>query len=229
MILSSIITFARVQSQTDSNGLSDDNAIVFANEALQDFHRRLVTAGVDASGVQEASILGSSSISSGVYNYPSQPSMLFLKSLEANYTDTANTNFLSVGQIDTSNLPGGASMSWLRANQSVVNPKFDDRGNVFEIIPANPQLMRLFFFAQPSIYTSSISTIGYPENIDPAILGFRTGALYKYSLQGEDNYVAGDKLNAKYEERVKQYIATLGRGSQQPIQPVGIQVDGWQF
>ena len=52
--LSNVLAFARAQAQTDVNGLTDANGIIFANEALQDFHRRLVGAGVDASQIQES-------------------------------------------------------------------------------------------------------------------------------------------------------------------------------
>ena len=50
--------------------------------------------------------------------------------------------------------------------------------------------------------------------------------MYLYSLL---NMEGGDKFNNKYEERVREYIATLARGSQTPIQAVPIQVDGWNF
>jgi len=36
-------------------------------------------------------------------------------------------------------------------------------------------------------------------------------------------------FNNKYEERVLQLIATLGRGSQQPLQATPIQLDGFEF
>jgi len=49
MILNTVLSFARTQSLNDSNGLTDARGIIWANEALQDFHRRLVAKGVDAS------------------------------------------------------------------------------------------------------------------------------------------------------------------------------------
>jgi len=41
------ITFARAQAQTNSDGLTDTNGIVFANEALLDYRRKLITSGVE--------------------------------------------------------------------------------------------------------------------------------------------------------------------------------------
>jgi len=55
--LANTLSFARAQAQTDSNGLTDANGIEFANEALLDFHRRLIQAGVDASQLQESLIV----------------------------------------------------------------------------------------------------------------------------------------------------------------------------
>ena len=47
--LENVGSFARAQAQTDSNGLTDTNLIIFANEGLLDFHRQLISHGVDAS------------------------------------------------------------------------------------------------------------------------------------------------------------------------------------
>lgn len=229
MVLSSILTFARTQAQTDSNGLTDANGLIFANEALLDFHRRLVNKGVDASQITEASIVGSSSITSGVYAYPTNPSMLFLKTMEINYADTTNINFKPAQQMDTGNLPSGTSMGMLRANASQASPQFDDRGDTFEIVPPGPQLVRLFYFSQPSVYTTTGDSVLYPENLDPGILGWRVAANYLYSLKDTLNMQAGDKLNSKYEERVQQFIGTLGRGEQKPIQAQRLPITGFEF
>lgn len=234
MILSSVVTFARTQAQTNSDGLSDDNALIYANEALEDFHRQLVTRGVDASQLVETSILGV--VNQGVYDYPSKPaSVLALKTIELNYTDTTQSNYKVAQQVDVSNLPGQVSFNWLRANASPQNPQFDDRGDKFEIFPtptsANDvtSLARLFYFAKPSIYTALANTVNYPENLAVGILGFRIAASYKYSLQGQDNYATGDKLNAKYQEQVNQYVENLGKGSQQPLQATPLPITGFQF
>lgn len=230
MTLTTILTFARAQVQTDSNGLTDTNGIIYANEALQDFHRRLVTAGVDASQLQESYTSGVAG--QGTYLYPTD--MLFLKAIELNYTDTSANNYQQATQIDISNIPGNSSFSWLRGNASKATPLFDDHGDWFEIFPTPTsadninQLIRIFYFLQPTEYTATSSTINYPENLDTTILGWRIAANYLYSL-GSQRIPDGDKFMQRYEDRVKQYISTLARGVQTPQQTSPLQISGWQF
>lgn len=228
MTLANVLSFSRAQSQTDSNGLTDANGIIFANEANQDFHRRLVTAGVDASQLQEAYRDGT--VNQGTYLYPDD--MLFLKAISVNYQNTNQQDYVIANQLDVANIAGNFSFEYLRLNASPYTPWFDDRGDWFEIFPtpnANTnltQLIRIFYYLEPTAYTATSDTVAYPENLDTAILGWRIAAMYKYSLGKMDE---GDAFNAKYEERVRQYIATLSRGSQQPIQAVPLQITGWQF
>lgn len=230
MTLSTVLNFARAQTQTDSNGLTDANGIIFANEALQDLHRRLVTHGVDASQLQEAYTDATANI--GTYFYPTD--MLFLKAIELNYSDTQPYNYKQANQIDVSNISNQASFSWLRGNSQRNFPQFDDRGNSFEIFPTPlatdnlTQLIRIFYFLKPTEYTATTDTVNYPENLDTALLGWRIAASYLYSL-GSAKIGDGDKFNAKYDERVKQYISTLSRGVQTPLQATPLPVSGWEF
>lgn len=226
--LSTVITFSRVQSQTDSNGLTNTNAIIFANEALVDFHRRLTAGGIDASQLQESYRDGI--VSTGTYLYPTD--MLFLKAIEANFNNTNEQDYRMAQQVDVSNLPGQSSFSWLRKNADRNSPQFDDRGDWFEIFPTpisgdnTSQMFRIFYFLKPTEYTSVSDTIGYPESLDYRILGWRICSNYYMSL---NKFEEAQQFEAKYEERVKQLIATLGRGSQQPIQAQALTIDGWQF
>lgn len=228
MILSNVLSFSRAQAQTDSNGLSDANGIIFGNEALQDFHRRLVNSGVDASQLQEA--YRDATVGVGTYLYPIN--MLFLKAIELNYNDTNAQNYKTASQVDVANLSGGMSFSWLRQNADPNAPKFDDRGDWYEIFPTPisstsiSQLIRIFYYLQPTPYATVADTVSYPENLDTTILGWRIAASYLYSL-GDINQ--GDAFNNKYEEKVKQYIATLARGSQQPIQATPLPLTGFEF
>lgn len=230
MTLSTVLTFSRAQCQTDSNGLTDDNGIIFANEALQDFHRQLVNSGVDASQLQESYTSGVAG--TGTYLYPSD--MLFLKAIEVNYANTNAQDYQTASQVDVSNLAGGNSFSYLRQNGDKNAPQFDDRGDWFEIFPTPTssdnvsQMMRIFYFLKPTEYTSTDDSVNYPENLDTTILGWRIAANYLYSLGGE-RMAEGDKFNGKYQERVKQYIATLGRGVQQPLQSTPLQITGFEF
>ncbi len=230
MILSTVLNFARAVAQTNSSGLTDANGIILANEALQDFHRKLVTHGIDASQLQEAYRSGTAG--QGTYLYPTD--MLFLKAIELNYTDTNANNYQLATQVDVSNLPGQSSFSWLRGNANRNTPQFDDHGDWYEIFPTPQvtdslsQLIRIFYYLRPTEYTSVNDSVLYPESLDAAILGWKIAGTYLYSL-GTARIPDGDKFNAKYEERVTQYIGTLGKGSQQPLQATGLQIDGFQF
>lgn len=225
-LLSDVLAFSRAQSQTDVNGLTNANGIVFANEALVDFRRRLISAGVDASQLQEAYRDGTGG--TGTYLYPTD--MFWLKAIELNYGGSDPAGYKTASQVDVSNIPGGQSFSWLRTNAPSSSPYFDDRGDWFEIFPTPTgtvsQMIRIFYFLEPTEYTAISDTITYPESLDYRILGWRIASSYLYSLE---KTAQGDMFNAKYEERVRQLIATLARGSQQPIQATTIQLSGWEF
>lgn len=227
-ILSDVLTFARTQAQTDSNGLTDTAGIIYANEALVDFHRRLVDKGVDASQLQEAYTDGVAN--QGTYLYPTD--MLFLKAIECNYQGGDEANYRLAEQVDVSNLSGWQSFSYLRENADPYNPQFDDRGDWFEIFPTPTgstnltALFRIFYFLKPTEYTSTSDTVSYPESQDYRILGWRIASLYYLSL---NKLAEADMFNQKYEERVEQYCATLARGSAQPLTATPLQISGWEF
>lgn len=230
--LSDVLTFSRIQAQTDSNGLTNTNGIVFANEALVDFHRRLVNSSIDASQIQEAYRDASvpTTGNGSTFLYPTDA--MFLKAIEVNYTDTNASNYLRAEQVDHANLPGDTSFSWLRANQSKQSPKFADNGDWYEIFPAFTsgdnltQAIRIIYFQKPTEYTATTDTISYPESLDYRILGWRVAANYCKSLQSWD---AASAFDTEYLNRVQDLIGTLGRGSQQPIQATTIQLTGWEF
>ncbi len=240
--ISDVLAFARAQTQTDSNGLTDTNGIIFANEALFDFHRRLVNTSIDASQIQEAYRDASvpTAGNGSTFLYPTDA--MFLKTIEVNYTDTNAQNYIRAEQVDQSNLQGGTSFSWLRQNASTNAPRFADNGDWFEIFPAFTsssnlsQAIRIIYFQKPTEFTSTSDPVNYPSSLDYRILGWRVAADYLYSLgsttgSGRNVHLLGDTFNSKYDERVKQLIATLGRGAQQPIQVENLNIgsNGWQF
>ena len=225
--VANVLSFARAQSKTDSNGLSDAKGIIFYNEALTDFHRRLIARGVDASQIQEAYRDGT--VNTGTYLYPSD--MFFLKAIELNYADTTGQNYKRAEQVDVSNLQNNISFGWLRSNASKQTPQFDDRGDWYEIFPTPTssdnvsQLIRLFYFKKPTEATAVSDTLAYPVTLDYRIIGWRVVADYLDSLKvGE-----GDKANMLYEKKVDELIATLSRGTQQPTQTKGLSIDGFEF
>ena len=226
--VSDALTFSRTQSQTDSNGITNTNGLIWANEALLDFRRRLIFAGVDASQLQEA--YRDATVDVGTYLYPTN--MFWLKSIELNYANTTAQEYKVATQVDVANIPGGQSFGWLRTNAATNAPWFDDRGDWYEIFPTPTsghnvsQLIRIFYYLEPTEYSAVSNTIAYPESLDYRILGWRIAASYLYSLRKIDE---GNAFNLKYEERIKQLVATLSRGSQQPIQNTGIQLSGFEF
>jgi len=226
--LSTVLTFARAQAQTDSNGLTDTKGIIFANEALLDYRRELITHGVDASQLQESYTTGTVNV--GTYLYPTD--MFFLKAIECNYTDTNTENYITANQIDVSNLAGNSSFSWLRKNQGRNAPQFDDRGDWFEIFPTPvsgdnlTNLIRIFYFLEPTEYTATADTISYPESLDYRILGWRIASSYLKSL---GNWESALPFDQEYEKRVADLIKTLSRGVQTPMQSTPIQNSGWGF
>lgn len=226
--LSTALAFSRAQAQTDNNGLTDAKGIIFANEGLVDFRRQLISHGVDASQLQEAYTSGTAN--TGTYLYPTD--MFFLKAIEVNYTDSNTNNYITAQQIDVSNLSGDSSFSWLRNNQNTQFPKFDDRGDWFEIFPTPTSsnnltnLIRIFYFLEPTEYTSTADTITYPESLDYRILGWRIAASYLKSL---GNWESAVPFDTEYQNRVDQLVKTLSRGVQQPMQATAIQSTGWEF
>lgn len=226
--LANALAYARAQSQTDSNGLTDTNGILFANEALFDFHRRLIAAGVDASQLQEA--YRDATVNVGTYLYPTD--MFWLKAIELNYSDTNGANYKVATQVDVSNIPGNKSFGWLRVNAATSSPYFDDHGDWYEVFPTFTsahnlsQAIRIFYFLKPTEFAATSDTINYPVSLDYRILGWRIASNYLYAL---GKIKEGEALNMKYEERVRQLIATLSRGSQQPVQATTIQISGFEF
>ena len=226
--LANTLTFSRAQTQSDSNGLTDANGIVFGNEALLDFRRRLINKGVDASQLQEAYTSGT--VDQGTYLYPTD--MFFLKAIECNYNNTNEQDYITAQQVDVSNISGGNSFSWLRKNASTAAPQFDDRGDWFEVFPTPisgnnlTNMFRIFYFLEPTEYTVTSDAISYPESLDYRILGLYIASSYYQSLGKFDE---ADRFMLKYEQRVEQLTATLGRGVQTPIQATAIQLNGFEF
>lgn len=224
--LTTPITSARRFCQTDSNGLTDALGIEFANEALLDFRRRLLSAGVDAAQVQES--YADMTANTGTYTYPAD--MFWLKTIELNYTSAVGQDYLTAQQVDISNLPNMESFGWLRENASTNSPYFDDRGDWYEIFPTpdgtNSQGIRIFYFLEPTLYTATSDTVAYPESLDDRILAFRIAADYYRML---NKFEEALNYDAQYEKRVKDIIGTLSRGSQQPIQAQVSPLTGWEF
>lgn len=228
MTLNTVLTFARTQVQTDSNGLSDATGIVFANEAILDFTSQLIDSGIDAAQVQES--YASFTANTGTYSFPSD--MWRLKTIELNYRDTTQQNYVIAQQLDIANTPEQTSWDWLRVNAQATQPFFDNRGNIFEVFPTPTasynltNAIKIFYFLNPSTFTATSDTIAYPASLDYTILGYRIGAKYMLSLGKAD---LAQILDTQYQTKVDKMKSTLGPSSQAPIQAQAIPWTGFSF
>jgi hypothetical protein len=221
------ITYARQLAQTDSNGITNTLGIAFGNDALQNMTRSLLERGVDASQTQE-SYTDLTTSSPNTYAWPTD--MFALKTIEVNFSDTGQNNYLQAEQVDVANLQGDTSFSYLRANQPTTAPLVDNRGDTYEIFPtplvANSQGIRIFYFLTPTEYTDTGDTIAYPCSLDYRCLSARIAALYATS-QGDLEMAKA--CNEEYQARLQDIIRILAPGTQQPIKPQKLHLTGWDL
>jgi hypothetical protein len=217
-------TYSRAQAQTDSNGLSDTNLLIWINEALLDSRRQMIKRGIDAAQVREFT----QTLSSGTGTFVWPSNLFFLKSFTANYQDNSAGGFIKVDQVDVSNIPGDGSLNWLRVNQPTTEPLFDDRGDWAEIFPtpAGAVYLNIFAFITPTEYTSTSDTISYPDSLDYRILGDRVVYNYYISL---NKFNEAEAINKVYQKKLDDLVVRIGQGSQQPIEANPLQITGWQF
>ena len=230
--LTDAINFARANTQVDTNGLTDANGLIWGNASMMDIRRTFIENGIDAAQVQEA--YRSITAGQGTYLYPSD--MFYLKTMELNYQDTNQQNYKTANQIDVSNLPnttqGGTSFDWMRVNQPITSPLYDDRGDWYEIFPtpvsANNLIssVKLFYYLQPTPYTTVSDTLAYPETLDYRILGKRIQMYYLRSLAriDEAKIIGDESMND-----IIKLAKMLGTGEQQPQSTQGIAWTGNEF
>lgn len=220
----SILTYARQLSQTDSNGLSDTLGLAFANDALENYIRSLVERNVNAAQLVESY---TNLPTSGIFAWPSD--MWSLKTIEANYQDSNQSNFLQADNVEIANAQG-ASFDWLRVNQPASHPLFSNRGDTGEVFPtplsAVTSGLKIVYFQTPTEYTATSDTLTYPVTLDYRCLGARVSALYKTSL-GE--FEAAQVFNTEYQKRLDDIIRILAPASQQPISAEPLHISGWQY
>jgi hypothetical protein len=232
--VSDLLAYAELKTQAGTGNLNTASVgLKFLNEALLDFRGEMIKRGVDASQTQESYVASVSVPALGngsTFAYPSD--MFALKTIEVNMTDTNPQNYRLATQLDVSNIPSQVSFSLLRANQSAQNPLFDDRGDTYEIFPSFASSMnttnaiRIFYYLNPTPYTSTADTLVYPDSLDWYILAIRVCSLYYESL---NKFSEADYWRNLYVKKMADLNTTLARGSQQPIQPTGLQLSGWEF
>lgn len=224
--VTSAITYARQLAQTDSNGISNALGLEFYNDALQQMTKDLIARGIDAAQTQEA-YRDISTDSPNTYLWPSD--MFMLKTIEVNWEDTSEDNYIQAKPMDVANIQG-ESFSWLRNNQSQEEPLFDNRGDQFEIFPTptagNSNGIRIFYFLTPTEAPDVGTAITYPQTLDYRALSAKMAAMY-YRTQEDPNMAA--IYEQEYQTRMNKIINILAPSSQQPITPKPLSMTGWNF
>lgn len=222
----SAIQYAQQLAQTDSNGIGSVLGLALYNDSFQTWTRDMLAKNLDAAQTQEA-YRDLSTNSPNTYMWPSD--MYSLKTIEVNWEDQTQQNYIQARPIDVANIQY-KSFSWLRQNQPQNEPLFDNRGDQFEIFPtptvANSQGIRIFYFLTPTEATDVGQAIPYPQLLDYRTLSAKMAATY-YKTQN-DTIMAATYEN-EYLARINKIINILAPGTQQPIQPRRLAIDGWNF
>lgn len=222
----SAVQYAQQLAQTDSNGIGSVLALGLYNDALQTMTRDLVNRGIDAAQTQE-SITNLTTNSPNTYAWPSN--MFALKTIEVNFLDQNQQNYLQASPVDVSNIQN-RSFDWLRVNQSTGAPLFDNRGDTFEIFPTpvtgNTNGIKIFYFITPTEAPDVGTAINYPQTLDYRALSAKMASMY-YKTQNDLNMAM--LYENDYQDRIKKIINILLPSSQQPIQPEPLRISGWQF
>lgn len=222
----SAIQYTQQLAQTDSNGIGSVLGLSLANDALQTWTRDMLNKGLDAAQTQE-SYTDITTNSPNTYAWPAD--MYALKTIEVNWQDNTQQNYLPAQVVDVANIQN-QSFSWLRANQTQQQPLFDNRGDTFEIFPTpqivNAQGIRIFYYLTPTEYTDVGQAILYPQLLDYRTLSCKMASLY-YKTQNDTEMAA--VYEQEYKERIDKIIKVVAPGTQQPISPTPLMISGWNY
>jgi excinuclease UvrABC helicase subunit UvrB len=222
----SAIQYSQQLAQTDSNGIGSVLGLALYNDALQTMTRDMVNRNIDAAQTQE-SYTDLTTDSPNTYAWPSD--MYMLKTIEVNFQDQTEQNYLQAMPVDVANIQN-KSFSWLRANQDTFAPQFDNRGDTFEIFPnpkkANAQGIRIFYYLTPTEALDVGTGIQYPQSLDYRALSCLMASRY-YKTQNDTNMAT--VYQQEYSERIGKIINILAPSSQQPITPQRLAITGWNF
>lgn len=222
----SVINYAKQLAQTDALGIGSVAGLGFYNDALQTETRDLLNRGLDAAQTQEA-YTDINTNNPNTYAWPSD--MYALKTVEVNFQDNTPQNYIQGTPIDVSNVQQ-QSFSWLRANQQISQPLFDNRGDTFEIFPtptiSNSQGIRIFYYLTPTEVTDVGQAVQYPQSLDYRALSCKIAALY-YKSQNDPNMA--EVYEQEYRDRIEKIIKILAPGTQQPISPTPLLQTGWHL
>lgn len=220
------VQYAQQLAQTDSNNIGSVLGLSLYNDALQTMTRDLVARDIDAAQTQEA-YADLSTSSPNTYPWPAD--MYMLKTIEVNWQDTSQQNYLQATPVDVANIQR-RSFDWLRINQDQQSPLFDNRGDTFEIFPTpivgNSQGIRIFYYLTPTEALDVGTAINYPQTLDYRALSCKMASMY-YKTQNDSDMAA--IYEQEYQDRIKKIINILAPASQQPIEPRPLAITGWTY
>lgn len=220
------ITYTQQLAQTDSGNIGSVLGLALYNDARTEMHRDMLAMNLDAAGTQEA-YRDLSANSPATFLWPDD--MYSLKTIEVNFQNNQQQDYIQAKPVEVANIQG-RSFDWLRANQPQEQPLFDNRGDWFEIFPtpqtSNAQGVRIFYVLTPTDAPDVGTAITYPYTLDFRALSCKMAALY-YKQQNDMNMAA--VYEQEYQERIKKIINILAPGTQQPLTPAPLAMNGWNF
>lgn len=222
--ISAAITYAQQLCQTDQNGIPSVLGLAFANDATNDFIRELTSHNINAAKLTFAP---SSVLLANTTSFKWPDDLYALKTVEVNYTDTSQNNYVQAQNVEIANTQG-LSLDKLRVNQSNARPLFANYGNTWEVFPTplSSANAKFVYYTVPTEYPDVGTAIVYPMTLDYRALGTKIAELYQLSL---GNYEAATSMNEEYKKRIDKVVAILAPASQQPISAEGLHISGWQF
>lgn len=218
------IVYAQQLSQTDSNGIPSVLGLAFANDAQNDFIRELSARNINASKLtfSPASVLLANTTS---FKWPD--ALYHLKTLEINYSDTGQQNYIQAENVEISNAQG-VSFDKLRVNQPAWRPLFANYGDTWEVFPTptTSANAKFVYFTLPTEYPDVGSPVTYPATLDYRILGAKIAELYALS---QSAFAEATAFNEEYNKRVNKVVTMLMPASQQPVTAEPLHISGWEF
>lgn len=227
--VSDAITYARQKAQTDSNGITDTLGLAWANNGLIDITRDLIARGVDAAQTQESytTLTVPTAGTTSTFAWPAD--MFMLKTISVDYSGTGGQNYIQASKLDVANIQGTTSLDFVRANQPTSDPLFTNHGDTGEIFPtvlSGSCLVRIFYYLTPTEYTTTSSTINYPQSLDYRALGDKILMGYYMSLE---KLQVAQQWDALYQKKFNDAFNILAPQSKQPIQPDRLHISGFEF
>lgn len=228
-----LLTYVENKTQAGTGTLNVATpGIDFLNEAMLDLRSELIKRGIDAAQIQESYASATTPVSGQGSTFAFPTDLFRLKTIEVNMTDTSQNNYLQAQPVEMSNTPGMTSYDFLRKNQSVTQPLFDNHGDTFEIYPSFASsmnltnAMKIVYFLTPTLYTTTSDTLAYPDSLHWYILADKVSAIYYQSLS---KFGEAESFDKEYIKKLNNLVEAIAPASQQPISAQGLPLTGFEY